>query len=176
MSSGGMVKIRCIPLQFRQPACFTRLQHSSGSNRRRDRLNSNRFCKMRTILGALLVSAVCISTAAAEEVSWSMDHGHSADAANASKAAADAAKARAAAIAAGTPLKPSQTTDFSVNGRGVVRAARLTPEEEKAEADGRAAWLARCRPTTVEDREGLRRTQYAEPDCALSRFNTAGAP
>ena len=26
----------------------------------------------------------------------------------------------------------------------------------------------------VEDREGLRRTRYAEPDCDLSRFNTAG--
>ncbi len=25
-----------------------------------------------------------------------------------------------------------------------------------------------------EDREGLRRVQYAEPDCDLSRFNTAG--
>ena len=59
--------------------------------------------------------------------------------------------------------------------REAGRAARLTPEEEKAEADGRTAWLARCRPTTVEDREGVRRTRYAAPDCDLSPFNTAGA-
>ncbi len=38
----------------------------------------------------------------------------------------------------------------------------------------RAAWQARCRPTFVEDREGIRRAQYAEPDCDLSRYNTAG--
>ena len=130
---------------------------------------------MRTFLRVLLVSAACISTASAQEASWSMDHGHAADAANAAKAAAEAAKARAAAIAAGAPLSPSQTTDFSINGSGVIPAARpLTPEEQKADAEARAAWQARCRPTTIEDREGLRRTQYAEPDCDLSRYNTAG--
>ena len=130
---------------------------------------------MRTMLGALLISAACISTASAQDSSWSLDHGHAADAVNASRAAADAASAKADAIARKIPLKPSQATDFSVNAGIVIRAARLTPEEEKADADGRAAWLARCHPTAVEDREGLRRTQYAEPDCDLSRFNTAGA-
>jgi hypothetical protein len=28
--------------------------------------------------------------------------------------------------------------------------------------------------TVVEDRDGLRRVKYAERDCDLSRFNTAG--
>jgi hypothetical protein len=131
---------------------------------------------MRTILGVLLLSAACISTASAQQGSWSMDHGHAADATNAARASAAAARAKAAAVAAGIPLSPSQTTDFSVNGSGVIRAARpLTPEEEKADAEARAAWQTRCRPTVVEDREGLRRTQYAESNCDLSRFNTAGA-
>jgi hypothetical protein len=130
---------------------------------------------MRSFLGVLLVSVACISTASAQEASWSLDHGHAADASNAAKAADAAARAKAAAIAAGVALTPSQATDFSVNGSGVIRGARpLTPEEQKADAEARAAWQARCRPTTIEDREGLRRTQYAEPDCDLSRYNTAG--
>ena len=104
-----------------------------------------------------------------------MDHGNAAAAAAASTAAAAAAKAKADAIRAGRPLTPSQSTDFSVNGGGVVRLAPpLTPEQKKADAEARAAWQARCRPSVVTDREGLRRTQYAEPDCDLSRFNTAG--
>ena len=104
-----------------------------------------------------------------------MDHGHGADAARAAGAAAAAARAKAEAIAAGRPLTPSQSTDFSVNGSNSVRAAPLrTPEQLKADAEASAAWQARCRPTVVVDREGLRRTQYAEPDCDLSRFNTAG--
>jgi hypothetical protein len=131
---------------------------------------------MRTILGVLLISAACIATASAQQGSWSMDHGHAADAAAAaSSSRAAAARAKAAAIAAGLPLSPSQQTDFSINGSGVVRAAPpLTPEELKADAEARAAWQARCRPTSVEDSEGLRRTRYAEPNCDLSQFNTAG--
>jgi hypothetical protein len=42
------------------------------------------------------------------------------------------------------------------------------------EAADRAAWNERCQPTVVEDRDGLRRVKYAERDCDLSRFNTAG--
>lgn len=129
---------------------------------------------MRSILGALLISAAFISTAAAQGASFSMDHGHAADATNEAAAATAAARAKAAAIANGTPLTPSQATDSKINGGTVIRTARLTPEQEKADADGHVAWQARCRPTTVEDRDGLRRTQYAEPDCDLSRFNTAG--
>src|SRR5207253_2459983 len=94
----------------------------------------------------------------------------------ASRAAAAAAQAKAWAIANGKPLTPSQSTDFRVNGTNVVRAGPpLTPEQEKAEAAGRTDWMARCKPTVVEDSEGLRRTRYAEPDCDISRFNTAGA-
>lgn len=134
---------------------------------------------MRTIAAVLLLLAAASATASAQQQgSWSsssMDHGHAADAVAAARAAAAAARAKEAAIAAGIPLAPSQSTSFSVNGDTVVRAAApLTPEQQKAEADGRAAWQARCRPTVVEDREGLRRTKYAEPDCDLSRFNTAG--
>jgi hypothetical protein len=132
---------------------------------------------MRTILGVLLISAACISTASAQQGSWSMDHGHAADAVAAANARADAARAKAAAIRAGLPLTPSQQTDFSVNPRSVVRAAApLSPEEQKAAEEARVAWQARCRPTVVEDREGLRRTQYAGSDCDLSQFNTAGTP
>lgn len=128
------------------------------------------------IVAAVLFLVAGISAASAQGPSWSMDHGHAADAAVASRAASIAAANKAAAIAAGHPLTPSQSTDFSVNGNNVVRAAPpRTPEQQKADAEASAAWQARCRPTVVVDREGLRRTQYAERDCDLSRFNTAGA-
>jgi hypothetical protein len=129
---------------------------------------------MRTIAAVLLFVTAGIATASAQQKgSWSMDHGHAADAAAASKSAAAAARAKEAAIAAGLPLSPSQSTNFSVNGDNVLRAASpLTPEQQKA--DGREAWQARCRPTVIEDRDGLRRTKYAESDCDVSRFNTAG--
>ena len=57
---------------------------------------------------------------------------------------------------------------------GIMRAPGANAGAAKGRRGGRAAWQARCRPTVVEDREGLRRTRYAEPDCDLSRFNTAG--
>lgn len=129
------------------------------------------------IVTAVLFIVASISTASAQGASWATDHGHAADAAAASRAAAIAAANKAAAIAAGRPLSPSQSTDFSVNGGNIVRAAPpRTPEQQKADAEASAAWQARCRPTVVVDREGLRRRQYAEPDCDLSRFNTAGTP
>ena len=130
---------------------------------------------MRTIAAALfLIATISAASAQSAQSSFSQDHGHAADAAAASRAAAAAAQAKAWAIANGKPLTPSQSTDFSINGRNVIRAMALTPEQEKADADGRIAWQARCKPAVVEDREGLRRTRYAEPDCDLSRFNTAG--
>jgi hypothetical protein len=99
-----------------------------------------------------------------------MDHGRSADAAARAAAAENAGKAAAA-----TASSSSQPASFSINGENVIRAAPpLTPEQQKAEEEGRAAWQARCRPTVVEDRDGMRRTKYAAPDCDLSRFNTAG--
>ena len=102
-----------------------------------------------------------------------MDHGRSAEAAARAAASENAAKAAAAAAAAAAS-NSSQPASFSINGENVVRAARLTPEQQKADEEGRAAWQARCRPTVVEDRDGMRRTKYAAPDCDLSRFNTAG--
>lgn len=121
------------------------------------------------------VSMASVQQASAQQASWSMDHGHAADAAAAARAAAAAARAKDAAIAAGLPLSPSQSTNFTVNGNSVIRAAPpLSPEQEQADEAARADWQARCRPTVIEDRDGLRRTKYAEPDCDLSRFNTAG--
>jgi hypothetical protein len=107
--------------------------------------------------------------------SFAMDHGNAAAAAAASKARAAEAKAKADAIRLGRPLTPSQSTDFGVNGSDVIRVGPPpTPEQQKADAEARAAWQARCRPAVVTDREGLRRTQYAAPDCDLSRLKTAG--
>src|ERR1700676_2510578 len=148
---------------------------------------------MRIIAAVLLFAAAGISTAfaqtppeqtppeqaapakaaPAQDNSFAMDHGRAAAAAGAARAAA--AKAQAAAGTPGAPAAPSPPANFGVNGNSVIAAVPpLTPEQQKAEAEARAAWLARCRPTVVEDREGLRRTHYAEPDCDLSRFNTAG--
>lgn len=121
---------------------------------------------------SLLIASV--STASAQ---FAMDHGHAADAVRAANATRDAAAAKAAAVAAGGKLLPSQSTDFNVNGRIVIRAIPgRTPEEQKADKEAQIAWEARCRPTVIEDRDGMRRTQYAERDCDLSRFNTAGMP
>jgi hypothetical protein len=138
---------------------------------------------MRSIAAVFLFVAASLSTASAQQTqtkppqqnnSWAMDHGRAADAAAASEAAA-AAKAKAAAAGAGAAPSAGQSVEFGVNGDNVIRAAPpQTPEQQKAEADGRAAWEARCRPTVTADRDGLRRTRYAEPDCDLSRFNTAG--
>jgi hypothetical protein len=128
----------------------------------------------------VLFAAATLSSASAQQspapapapqISFSMDHGRAADAA----AATAAANAKAAAIAAGAQPGPSQPASFSVNGDNIIPAAPpLTPERQKADADGRAAWQARCRPAIAVDRDGMRRTKYAEPDCDLSRFNTAG--
>lgn len=121
---------------------------------------------------SLLIASV--STASAQ---FAMDHGHAADAVRAANATRDAAAAKAAAVAAGGKLLPSQSTDFNVNGRIVIRAIPgRSPEEQKADKEAQIAWETRCRPTVIEDRDGMRRTQYAERDCDLSRFNTAGMP
>ncbi len=146
------------------------------------------FCRLEhmRIMAAIVLFAAGLSAASAQDVvpvpvpvparapqiPFSMDHGRTADA-----AVAAAANARAAAIAAAAAAQsaPSQNTGFSVNGDNVILAAPPpTPEQQKAEEDGRAAWQARCRPTVVEGRDGMRRTQYAARDCDLSRFNTAG--
>ena len=55
-----------------------------------------------------------------------------------------------------------------------MKIAPRTAEELKVDEAAQVAWNERCRPIVVEDREGLRRVRYAERDCDLSRFNTAG--
>ena len=128
---------------------------------------------MRTVLTALIIVAAGVSTASAQQAAT--DHSGGAGASQPANAAAAPASGKAAA-AAGGPLTPSQSTDFVINGRNVIRAAPpRTPEQQKADAEASAAWQARCRPSVIEDREGIRRRQYAEPDCDLSRYNTAGA-
>ena len=120
---------------------------------------------------AISIVVASVSSASAQ---FAMDHGHAADAARAARAAQAAADAKAAAIASGAPLSPSQQTNFYVGSGGTVKIAPRTAEELKADEAAHAAWKERCRPTVVEDREGLRRVKYAERDCDLSRFNTAG--
>ena len=117
---------------------------------------------------AISIVVASVSSASAQ---FAMDHGHAADAAQAARAAADA---KAAAIASGAPLSPSQQTNFYVGSRGTVKISPRTAEDLKADEAAQTAWSERCRPTVVEDREGLRRVRYAERDCDLSRFNTAG--
>jgi hypothetical protein len=120
---------------------------------------------------AISIVVASVSSASAQ---FAMDHGHAADAARAARAAQAAADAKAAAIAAGAPLSPSQQTNFYVGSGGTVKIAPRTAEELKADEAAQAAWTERCRPIVVEDRDGLRRVRYAERDCDLSRFNTAG--
>ena len=126
---------------------------------------------MRVVLIAISIVVASVSSASAQ---FAMDHGQAAAAAQAARAAQAAANAKAAAIASGAPLLPSQQTNFYVGSGGTVKITPRTAEEMKADEAGQAAWKERCRPTVVEDRDGLRRVKYAERDCDLSRFNTAG--
>ena len=125
---------------------------------------------MRIVFAVLIVIA-SVSSASAQ---FQMDHGHAADAVQATYAKQAAADAKRRAIANGDPLLPSQQTDFAVGGRTTIKVAPRTEEELKADKLAEAEWAARCKPTVEEDGEGLRRTRYAEKDCDLSRFNTAG--
>jgi hypothetical protein len=120
---------------------------------------------------AISIVVASVSSASAQ---FAMDHGQAEAAAQAAGAAQAAANAKAAAIASGGPLLPSQQTNFYVGSGGTVKIAPRSAEELKADEAAQAAWKERCRPTVVEDREGLRRVKYAERDCDLSRFNTAG--
>ena len=120
---------------------------------------------------AISIVVASVSSASAQ---FAMDHGQAEAAAQAARAAQTAANAKAAAVASGAPLLPSQQTNFYVGSGGTVKITPRTAEELKADEAAQAAWKERCRPTVVEDREGLRRVKYAERDCDLSRFNTAG--
>ncbi len=125
---------------------------------------------MRVVFAVSIVIA-SISSASAQ---FAMDHGHASDGVQAIYARQAAADAKASALRNGTPLLPSQQTDFAVGGRTTIKVAPRTEEELKADRLAEAAWNARCKPAVEEDSEGLRRTKYAEKDCDLDRFNTAG--
>ena len=124
---------------------------------------------------AISIVVASVSSASAQ---FAMDHGRAADAAQAAQAASAAraaADAKAPAAAPGAPLLPSQQSNFYVGSGGTVKIVSRTAVVLRAdEAADRAAWNERCQPTVVEDRDGLRRVKYAERDCDLSRFNTAG--
>jgi hypothetical protein len=107
---------------------------------------------------AISIVVAWVSSASAQ---LAMDHGNAAD-------------AKAAATASGAPQSPGQQTNFSVGSGGTAKIVRRTAEQLKPGDPAQAAWNVRCRPTVVEDRDGLRRVTYAERDCDLSRSNTAG--
>jgi hypothetical protein len=124
-----------------------------------------------------IVISIVVASVSSASAQFAMDHGHAADAARAAQAASAAraaADAKAPAAAPGAPLLPSQQTNFYINGAGIVKVVSRTAEELKVDEAAQAAWRERCQPTVVEDRDGLRRVKYAERDCDLSRFNTAG--
>ncbi|MCA6119552.1 hypothetical protein J6524_32450 [Bradyrhizobium sp. WSM 1738] len=123
---------------------------------------------------AFIAISVIVASVSSASAQSAMDPDHAAAAARAARAPETAADARAAATASGVSLLPSQQTNFYVAGRGTMKVMPRTAEELTADEAGQAAWNARCRPTVVEDSEGLRRVRYAERDCDLSRFNTAG--
>ena len=122
---------------------------------------------MRVFIAISIVLA-SVSSASAQ---FAMDHGHAADAARAARAAE---VAKAVPVATGAPLSPSQQTTFYVNSGGSVKIVSRTAVDLRADEGAQAEWTERCRPTVVEDRDGLRRVKYAERDCDLSRFNSAG--
>ena len=127
---------------------------------------------MRVFVAAIALLIASVSTASAQ---FAMDHGNAAAAIRGAQEYQQAQSAKAYAIAHGLPLSPSQQTNFSVTGGDVFKAAPLrTPEEQKIFEEGQRKWTARCKPTVFEDSEKLRRVKYAEPDCDLSAFNTAG--
>ena len=125
---------------------------------------------MRIILAASIVIASMASASAQSPP----DRAGAADS-GASQPAAATKAGGSAATAPVAPVVPDRPADFVINGSATIRAAPpRTPEQRKADEAAQVAWQARCRPTVVEDREGMRRAQYAESDCDLSRFNTAG--
>lgn len=150
---------------------------------------------MRIMLVASAILAASVSTALAQSTTaapaqqqpapstasqqWSLDHGRAEDAANAAKSAAIGAAIKeivaAAKAQAAAPADSDSSSDFVAGGSGTI-APELprTTEQQKADALAQAAWQARCRPSVVEDREGIRRVKYAESDCDLTRYNTAG--
>jgi len=119
---------------------------------------------------AISIVVASVSSASAQSAT---DPGRAAEAAQAARASRAAENAMAAALASGA-LRSRQQANFYVGGSGTIKIAPRTAEELKADEAAQTAWTERCRPVVVEDHEGLRRVKYAERDCDLSRFNTAG--
>jgi len=107
---------------------------------------------------AISIVVASVSSASAQ---LATDHGSAAD-------------AKATATASSAPQSGGQQINFSVGSGGTAKIVRRTAEQLRPDEPAEAAWSVRCRPTVVEDRDGLRRVRYAERDCDLSRSNTAG--
>ena len=122
---------------------------------------------MRIILAVSIVIA-SIATASAQSTP---DHVSTVD----SSSSRSAAATNTGGSTATAPPVPGRSADFVVNGAQTIQAAPArTSEQRKADQAAQAAWQARCHPEVIEDREGMRRAHYAENDCDLSPFNTAG--
>ena len=98
---------------------------------------------------AISIVVASVSSASAQ---FAMDHGQGAAAAQAARQEQAYQSAKASAIANGTPLLPSQQTNFAVGGRNAIKVYARTAEELKADEVAQTAWKARCQPTVVEDR------------------------
>jgi len=120
---------------------------------------------------AISILVASVSSASAQ---FAMDHGNAAAAARAASAEREYQSGKDFAIRNGLKLSPSQQTNFAVGGHSTIKVQARTEEEQKADRAKEEAWSARCQPSVIEDSEGLRRVKYAEKDCDLSRFNTAG--
>ena len=94
------------------------------------------------ILIAISILVASVSSASAQ---FAMDHGNAAAAAQAIRAEQAYQNAKAAAIANGGPLLPSQQTNFAVGGRATIKVLQRTAEEKKADEVG-AGCLARALP------------------------------
>ena len=163
-------------LRLGLPNRFTRLQQFCAIFQSS---NAGRKQHMRKFSSALVLALVFVTTASAQNSS-SPSSSSPSSSSSSSSGSTDRGKTDVAPQAgvngpAGAPAKPSASYKFYVNGAATIPATPPpTPEQRKADEESRAAWRARCRPTIVEDRDGMRRTQYAADDCDLSRFNTAG--
>ena len=74
---------------------------------------------------AISIVVASVSSASAQ---FAMDHGHAADAAQATRRR-KCSECQGPAIASGAPLLPSQQTNFYVGGGGTVKIASRTAED-----------------------------------------------
>ena len=122
----------------------------------------------------LIAISIVVASVSSASAQFAMDHGNAAAAAQAARAERDYQYAKASAIRNGGPLLPSQQTNFAVGGRATIKVIQRTAEEKKADEAAEVAWRERCRPTRLLGCSSRGNPKYAERDCDLSRFNTAG--